>query len=132
MNLNEKLIVNMCPTGMVPRRAKVPAVPNTAAEIAADVRRCYDAGTSMVHLHARDDDEEPTWRAERFGELCDAVIDTTPEIVLIATISGRNWSDFGKRSASLAATTARACPGRWQSLQECKNVTSFQSLNRST
>src|SRR4051812_24134048 len=94
---------------MVPRRAKVPAVPITPEEIARDVRRCFEVGASMVHLHARDDDEEPTWRAERFAEICAAVIAETPEIVLVVTTSGRNWSELSKRSESLTVA-GRAKP----------------------
>lgn len=101
MSLADKLIVNLCPTGMIPRRAKVPAVPVTPEEIAADVRRCRDAGASLVHLHARDDDEEPTWRPERFQEICQAVAAETPDMVLVVTTSGRNWTEVEKRGASL-------------------------------
>lgn len=105
---DDKFILNICPTGMIPRKAKVPAVPVTPSEIAADVRRCRDAGASMVHLHARADDEEPTWSPERFQEICDAVADTAPDIIIVVTTSGRNWSELEKRSASL---TVRG-PGR--------------------
>lgn len=104
MSLDEKLIVNLCPTGMIPRRAKVPAVPLEPEEIAADVRRCRDAGASMVHLHARDSDEEPTWRPERFQDICDAVVAETPDIIVVVTTSGRNWSETEKRGASLTVT----------------------------
>lgn len=104
MSLADRLIVNLCPTGMVPRRAKVKAVPITPEEIAADVRRCRDAGASMVHLHAREDDEEPTWRPERFQDICDAVVAAAPDIVVVVTTSGRNWSELEKRSASLSVS----------------------------
>jgi 3-keto-5-aminohexanoate cleavage enzyme len=104
MSAADKLIINLCPTGMIPRRAAVPAVPITPEEIAADARRCRDAGASIVHLHARDDDEEPTWRAERFREVCEAVIAETPEIVLVVTTSGRNVTELDKRGASLTLT----------------------------
>ncbi|MCQ4041846.1 3-keto-5-aminohexanoate cleavage protein [Streptantibioticus rubrisoli] len=108
MNPADKLIVNLCPTGMVPRRSKVPAVPLTPEEIAADVRRCREAGASMVHLHARDDDEEPTWRPERFQQICQAVVAEVPDIVVVVTTSGRNWSELDKRAASLTVSG----PGR--------------------
>ncbi|KJK56878.1 3-keto-5-aminohexanoate cleavage protein [Saccharothrix sp. ST-888] len=104
MSLADKLIVNLCPTGMIPRRAKVPSVPVTPEEIAADVRRCRDAGASMVHLHARGEDEEPTWRPERYQEICEAVAAETPDMVLVVTTSGRDWSELEKRSASLTVT----------------------------
>jgi 3-keto-5-aminohexanoate cleavage enzyme len=98
---DDKVIINLCPTGMVPRKAKVPAVPTTPAEIAADVRRCRDAGAAIVHLHARDADEDPTWRPEAFAEVCAAVADAVPDIVVVVTTSGRNWSDLDKRAACL-------------------------------
>ncbi|MEV4709538.1 3-keto-5-aminohexanoate cleavage protein [Actinoplanes sp. NPDC049316] len=104
MNATDKLIVNLCPTGMIPRKAKVPHVPTTPEEIAADVRRCRDAGASMVHLHARDSDEEPTWRPEMFSDILQAVAVEAPDMVLVVTTSGRNWNDFEKRSASLNIT----------------------------
>ena len=67
--MNSPLIINICPTGMVPRKDCCPAVPISVREIATDVYRCYNQGASMVHLHARDDDEAPTWRQERFEEI---------------------------------------------------------------
>ena len=35
------------------------AVPYTPAEIAADAKECFDAGASIVHFHARNDDGTP-------------------------------------------------------------------------
>ena len=42
--MSDELIVNLAPTGMVPTRADSPHVPLTPDEVAADVRRCRDAG----------------------------------------------------------------------------------------
>ncbi len=95
------LIVNLCPTGMVPRTRDAPALPVTPAAIAADAARCRDAGASIVHLHARDDDEEPTWRPERFAEVVAAVVDAAPEVVVCVTTSGRTWPDVERRAAVL-------------------------------
>nr|WP_199732106.1 3-keto-5-aminohexanoate cleavage protein [Cellulomonas triticagri] len=97
----DPVIVNLCPTGMVPRRATVPHVPVTPAQIAADVARCVDAGASMVHLHARGDDEAPTWRRERFEEIVAAVVDRAPEVIIVVTTSGRDWQDVDRRAESL-------------------------------
>jgi 3-keto-5-aminohexanoate cleavage enzyme len=106
VSMTDKVIINLCPTGMVPRRAKVPQVPISPQEIAEDVRRCHEAGASMVHLHAREDDEAPTWRGERFAEICEAVVSLTPEIVLVVTTSGRDWSELAKRAESLSVSGA--------------------------
>lgn len=96
------LIVNLCPTGMVPRRAEVPALPVTPAQVAADVRRCRDAGAAIAHLHARGDDEAPTWERERFAELVHAVLDAAPDVVVCVTTSGRDWPEVQRRGAVLA------------------------------
>lgn len=105
--MTDELIVNLCPTGMVPRRDTTPAVPITPEEIAADVRRCADAGASMVHLHARADDETPTWRRERFDEILAAVHAAAPDIITVVTTSGRNWNDIERRAAALDARGCR-------------------------
>ncbi len=97
----DRLIVNLCPTGMVPRTRDAPGLPVTPAAIAADVARCRDAGASVVHLHARDDDEQPTWRPERFAEIVAAVVERTPDVVLVVTTSGRSWGDVDRRAAVL-------------------------------
>jgi uncharacterized protein (DUF849 family) len=97
----DRLIVNLCPTGMVPRTRDAPALPVTPAAIAADVARCRDAGASVVHLHARDADEEPTWRPERFAEILAAVTERAPDVVLVVTTSGRTWGDLERRAAVL-------------------------------
>src|SRR6476659_4468383 len=94
-------MVNLSPTGMVPRTRDAPALPVTPAAIAADAARCRDAGASIVHLHARDDDEEPTWRPERFAEVVAAVVDAAPEVVVCVTTSGRTWPDVERRAAVL-------------------------------
>jgi 3-keto-5-aminohexanoate cleavage enzyme len=94
----EPLIVNLCPTGMVPRTRDAPALPVTPAAIAEDVARCRDAGASVVHLHARDDDEEPTWRRERFAEIVAAVVERAPDVVVVVTTSGRTWGGVDKRA----------------------------------
>ncbi len=43
-------------------RADNPAVPITPAEVAAEARRCAEAGASVVHIHAQEADG--TWRAD--------------------------------------------------------------------
>ncbi len=50
----EKLIILVAPTGETPSRAGGPNVPCTPEEIAEETYRCYQAGASIVHVHARD------------------------------------------------------------------------------
>lgn len=60
----EPLIINAAITGMVPRKSDNPHVPIHPDEIIADARRCRDAGATILHLHARESDESPTYRRD--------------------------------------------------------------------
>lgn len=99
--LDQKLIVNLAPTGMVPTKADNASVPITPDEIAEDCRRCRDAGASIVHLHARDDDGTPTYRRERFAEIVSRVRAAAPDLVVCVTTSGRTFKSLDERSQSL-------------------------------
>jgi 3-keto-5-aminohexanoate cleavage enzyme len=72
----EKLIITLAPTGNVPTREMTPHVPLTPAEIAADAVKCHEAGASVCHIHARDDEGKPTHVRERFREIL-AALDAT-------------------------------------------------------
>ncbi len=49
----QKLIITAALTGALPMRTHSPYVPYTPEEIAAEAYRCYEAGASIVHIHAR-------------------------------------------------------------------------------
>lgn len=75
--MSDELIINLCPTGMVPTRAQTPHVPLTPAEVAADARRCADLGVSIIYVHPRDADGVPTQSAERAREFPSALASST-------------------------------------------------------
>lgn len=87
--MSDELIINLCPTGMVPTRADTPHAPLTPSEVAADVRRCADAGASIVHVHPRDAEGRPTQDAATAASFIRAVREATPDIVVCITTSGR-------------------------------------------
>lgn len=53
-----------------PRSAFNPNVPYTPQEIAEDAKEVMDAGASIVHFHARDDDGSPAHSTARYVESC--------------------------------------------------------------
>jgi 3-keto-5-aminohexanoate cleavage enzyme len=95
--MTDELIVNLCPTGMVPTRADTPHVPLTPQEVAADVRRCADAGASIVHIHPRDEQGQPSQDPGRAAEFIRAVRAAVPEIVVCITTSGRVQPELAGR-----------------------------------
>jgi 3-keto-5-aminohexanoate cleavage enzyme len=92
------LIVNVALTGMVARRARVPHVPVTSEQIVADAERCFEAGATIFHLHARDADERPTWRREAYAETIVELRRRCPGAVVCATTSGRDGADVDQRA----------------------------------
>jgi 3-keto-5-aminohexanoate cleavage enzyme len=101
MDLSSKLIINLCPTGMLPQKKDSTHLFFEPREIARDVRRCYELGVSMAHLHARDAEGAPVWHPEVFSEIIHEIRSFAPEMIIVATTSGRNWSDLEKRGAVL-------------------------------
>jgi uncharacterized protein (DUF849 family) len=79
-----KVIVTVAPTGGMASKKQNPNLPTQPEEIAEDVHRCYNAGASVVALHARRPDHEATCDPavyRRMNELirarCDIVINNS-------------------------------------------------------
>jgi uncharacterized protein (DUF849 family) len=96
------LIVNAAITGMVPRRARVPHVPVTAEQIVADAQDCFEAGATIVHVHARAADESPDWRREAYAEFIPEIRRRCPGMVVCVTTSGRTFVELDQRADVLA------------------------------
>ena len=86
---------------MVPTKSKNPQVPLTPEEIAEDCQRCYQAGASLFHLHARDEKGNPTYRAEVFEDIISRVRRSCPEAIICVTTSGRVFTSFEERAEVL-------------------------------
>jgi 3-keto-5-aminohexanoate cleavage enzyme len=87
--MTDELIINLAPTGMVPTRADSPHVPLTPSEVAADVRRCVDAGASIVHVHPRDAEGRPSQDPAVAASFIAAIRAATPDVIVCITTSGR-------------------------------------------
>jgi uncharacterized protein (DUF849 family) len=92
------LIVNAALTGMVPRRDRVPHVPVTAEAIVEDAVACHAAGATIVHLHARDAAEDPTWHREAYAEFVPEIRRRCAGLIVCVTTSGRTFGELGQRA----------------------------------
>jgi uncharacterized protein (DUF849 family) len=99
--VEQSLILNLAPTGMVPTRSMSPHVPLQPEEIVADVLRAADAGITIAHLHARDEQGEPTHHKEVFARIIGGIRDKRPDLVLCVTCSGRRVPRAEDRAAVL-------------------------------
>lgn len=95
----EKVIINFCPTGMIPTKAMTPFVPVTPQEIIEQTQEAFETGITIAHLHARDQQEVPTWDPEVYREIFEGVRKHCPGLIICGSCSGRNFPEFEKRSA---------------------------------
>lgn len=95
------LVINTCLTGMIPTKDRTKFVPVTPDEIIEDAVEVYDAGARVVHLHARDEAGQPTWRGEVYERILTGIRRERPDLICCVTTSGRNWPDLERRSEAL-------------------------------
>ena len=70
---HNKLILSAALTGAATNRSHCPHIPFTPKELGEEAKRAVDAGASIVHIHAREDDGTPSWRTEVFEQIQEEV-----------------------------------------------------------
>lgn len=68
-----KLIITCAITGSLPKKKDNPAVPITSQEQIQSWAECYLAGASILHLHVRDNNENPCLDKDKFQYVINAV-----------------------------------------------------------
>ena len=79
------LLVTVAPTGAETAKADVPQLPTTPEAIAETAKACQAAGASMIHLHVRDREHQPTLDLALLREWVAAVRDSSDLIVQLST-----------------------------------------------
>jgi len=80
--MTDKVIITAALTGVLATRQQSPYIPYTPDEIAAEARRCADAGASIVHIHARQDNGMPAYDVETYGRIDEAVKAQCPDLII--------------------------------------------------
>jgi 3-oxoadipate:acetyl-CoA acetyltransferase len=101
-----ELIVNFCPTGMIPTKAMTPHVPVSPAEVIDEACSALERGVAIVHLHARDEQGKPTYRGEIYETMILGIRRHFPDAITCVSCSGRNFPEFERRSEVLELTGA--------------------------
>lgn len=100
--MEQKLIVNFTPTGMIPTKAMTPHVPVSVDEIIEDVRKACEIGITMVHLHARDPiSGEPTYKRELYADIIAGIREFDRHLIVCVSLSGRNFKELEQRADPL-------------------------------
>jgi uncharacterized protein (DUF849 family) len=87
MSTADKVILSCALTGAVTTKKHCPAIPYTPVEIAEEARRAYEAGATVVHIHARTDEGAPTWAPAVFEKIMAEIKARCPVLI--------NWSTGG-------------------------------------
>jgi len=83
-----KVIVTASLNGAMVTKDMNPNVPEQPEEIAQAALECYNAGASIVHIHARDEKGKPTGTREKFEEILAAVRGKCSEIIIQFSTGG--------------------------------------------
>jgi uncharacterized protein (DUF849 family) len=84
LQVSDKVVVTAALSGVLANRAQCPHIPYTPVEIAEEAKRAYDAGASVVHVHARTDEGGPTFEPDVFARIKEEIRKRCPIIL--------NWS----------------------------------------
>jgi len=100
--MENNLIIDFTPTGMIPTRSLTRHVPISSSEIIEDVHSAWELGITKVHLHARDSQtENPTYKKEVYAEIIEGIRKFAPVLVICVSLSGRTFNKFEERSEAL-------------------------------
>jgi len=97
----EKLIITAALTGGIHGKEANPALPEQPDEIIQAAYDCYNAGASIVHIHARDKEGKQTASKEIFSEINEGIRARCP--LIIQNTTGGPGLPIEKRISSLDA-----------------------------
>lgn len=109
----KKLIICCALNGSIPSKENNPNVPVTVEEIIEDAVSVYEAGASIVHIHARDAEGKNCHDREIFRQIYEGVKARCPELIVQLSTGGRAGLDLESRNACLYSNPEMAslCTG---------------------
>ena len=94
----KNIIINFCPTGVIPTKELTPFVPITPEEIAEDTYAAYILGASIVHIHAKDENGNNTNDKDIYAKIIKLIRVKCPDIIICTSLTGRINNTFECRS----------------------------------
>ncbi|MDE0977113.1 MAG: 3-keto-5-aminohexanoate cleavage protein [Arenicellales bacterium] len=87
--MTQPCIITVAITGAVPRKKDNPAVPINTAEQVESTHAAFEAGASLVHIHVRDEQENPSSDPQRFALVQEGIKKHCPGIIIQFSTGGR-------------------------------------------
>jgi len=84
-----KLIITLATTGNINTKERNPSLPCSPQEMADDMHECIKLGVSVLHIHARNEENRPTMRVDKFRETVRLVKERDPDVVVQISTGGR-------------------------------------------
>ncbi len=78
-------LITVAPTGAETAKADCPQLPTTLDELVAEAKACEAAGASLVHVHVRDGEHQPTLDPVRLRDTVQALREQTDLVVQLST-----------------------------------------------
>ena len=75
-------VITCAISGVAANRDQCPAIPYTPEDYAAEAKRAYDAGASIIHIHARYPDGRPSYRIEEYRSITQAILAECPDLII--------------------------------------------------
>ncbi len=81
--LSDKLVISAALAGAATVKSQNENVPYTAEEFGNEAKKCYEAGASIVHIHARDPEKgNPTHELDIIKAVIDNIKEKAPDILI--------------------------------------------------
>lgn len=84
----DKLIITCAISGAEVLKTHNPYVPYTIEEMVKEAKAAYEAGASIIHLHAREDDGSPTQDKNRYKAIINAIKAEIPDVIIQPSTGG--------------------------------------------
>jgi 3-keto-5-aminohexanoate cleavage enzyme len=82
MSLDDPVVITCSISGSLANRDQCPAIPYTPDEYAAEARRIVDEGGAMIHIHARRPDGTPSYEAQDFRAITEAIRAEVDDVIV--------------------------------------------------
>ncbi len=130
----KKLIITVAPTGGFHGKENVPNLPTSPAEIAQATYDCYNAGAAIVHIHARDQDGNPTNDLSILGDIqarirakCNVVLQNSTGIGVAPSMSPRDKMKPIETNPEMASLNMGTTVATWKG-QEVASIRTRSDL----
>jgi uncharacterized protein (DUF849 family) len=105
VSVEDPAVITCAISGAIADREQCPAIPYTPQEYAAEARRIVDEGGVHIHIHARTPDGAPSYEADDFMAIREAIVEEIGDAAIINFSTGTVGVPVAKRVAYL-----EACP----------------------